>query len=325
MAPMSTDIRTHCTICGQVLNVPQEYRGRYYCNAHFDLFFQDTRPLWRATLLTFGLMGLIVLGLAIGNEIVRDQPGAATLLGTGLLISTLPAFVWLIFLYRIGARAQFHLSLLPITLFVLAALLSAAATRPFLHDIVNFDAWVGRATISNRFWGTILLSGFTHTFMLYVLIRYIAWSSLAFVRRTDGVMYAMAASWGYASVFNILFAIDLGQPALLNGGLRLIAHLCTFLSTGLILGYFLGRNRFENLPIYYLSIGVILAATVNGFLLYAGSSLNSIGLGLTQSGFSPWPGLALNIAVLAFTYSSVYGLSQRQNALTKARIEQGIE
>lgn len=325
MAHMSTDIRTHCTICGQALSAPLEYRGRRYCNTHFDLFYQDTRPLWRANLLTFGLMALIVFGLAIGNEIMRGQPGAITLRGVGLLLATVPAFMWLIFLYRIGARDQFHLSLLPITLFVLAALLSAAATRPFLHDIIDFDAWIGRATTSNRFLGTILLSGFTHTFMLYVLIRYIAWNSLAFVRRTDGVMYALAASWGYALVFNVLFVIDLGQPALLNGGLRLIAHLCTFLTTGLILGYFLGRNRFEDLPVYYPSVGMILAATVNGFLLYAGSALNSTRLGLTQSGFSPWPGLALNVAVLAFTYSSVYGLSQRQNTQTKARLEQGIE
>jgi len=325
MAHMSTDIRAHCTICGQPLNVPQEYRGRRYCNTHFDLFYQDTSPLWRATLLTFGLIALTVLGLAIGNELGDDQPASGTLTAIGFLISALPAFVWLIVLYRLGARAEFHLSLLPITLFVLGALLSAAATRPFLHDIVDLDAWMGRATTSNRFWGAILLSGFTHTFMLYVLIRYIAWSSLAFVRRTDGVMYALAVSWGYATVFNILFVIDLGQPALLNGGLRLIMHLCTFLSTGLILGYFLGRNRFENLPVYYLSTGVILAATVNGFLLYAGSALNSTSLGLTQSGFSPWPGVALNAAVLAFTYSSVYGLSQRQNALTKARLEQGME
>jgi hypothetical protein len=325
MAHMSTDIRTHCSICGGVLNIPQEYRGRLYCNTHFELFYQDTRPLWRATLLTFGLMGLIVFGLAIGNEVVRDRPSATILLGVGLLISTVPAFAWLVFLYRLGARLQFHLSLLPITLLVLAALLSAAATRPFLHDIVNVDVWMGRATTSDRFWGTILLSGFTHTFMLYVLIRYVAWSSLAFVRRTDGVMYALAASWGYAAVFNILFVIDLGQPALLNGGLRLIAHLCTLLSTGLILGYFLGRNRFEDMPVYYLSAGVILAAAVNGFLLYASSALDSVSLGLTESGFSPWPGIALNIAVLALAYSSVYGLTQRQNALTKARLEQGIE
>jgi RsiW-degrading membrane proteinase PrsW (M82 family) len=266
----------------------------------------------------------MVLGLVIGSGFVPEQPGAV-LPAIGMLLSALPAVAWLAFLYRVGARMQFHLSLLPFTLFFLAALLSAAATRPFLHDIINVDVWLGRTTTNNRLLGEILLNGFTHAFMLYAIVRYVAWSSLAFVRRTDGVMYAMAASWGYAAVFNALYVIDLGQPALLSGGLRLLAHLCTFLSTALILGYFLGRNRFENMPVYYLGSGLIFAAVVNGFLLYAGSALNSTRLGLTQSGFSPWPGLALNVAVLALAYSTVYGLTQRQNALTKARLEQGIE
>ena len=251
-----------------------------------------------------------------------EQFGQAVSPGIGILAASFPAIVWFISLYRIGARTQFHISPLPVTLFVLGALLSAAVTRPFLYNIVNLDVWLGRTTANNRFMGDILLNGFTHAFTLYAIIRYIAWDSPAFARRTDGVMLAMAASWGYASLLNVLYVIDLGGMTLLNGGLRLITQLCTFLTTGLILGYFIGRNRFEDAPIYHLSLGLATAAAVNGFLIYASSALNSTSLSLTQSGFSPWPGIALTFGVLVLTFSTVQGLMQRQNALTQGKLEQ---
>ncbi|MBN1311418.1 MAG: hypothetical protein JXB30_08365 [Anaerolineae bacterium] len=319
---MSTNPNTRCTVCGQILARTLEYKKRYYCDFHYGLFYQNTRPLWRASILTFGVLIAMMLGLAIGSQLAPEHLGDAVPPGTGILVAILPALVWLIALYRVGARTQFHLSPLPVTMFVLGALLSAAVTRPFLYNIVNLDIWLGRTTVSNRFMGDILLNGFTHAFTLYAIIRYIAWDSPAFARRTDGVMLAFAASLGYATLLNILYVVELGGMTLLNGGLRLITQLCTFLTTGLILGYFVGYNRFEDMPIYHLSLGLAMAATVNGFLLYAGSALNSIRLSLTQSGFSPWPGIALNIGVLILTFSTIRGLMQRQNALTQAKLEQ---
>ncbi|MBN1427845.1 MAG: hypothetical protein JXB07_05625 [Anaerolineae bacterium] len=319
---MSTHTYARCTVCGQTLSRTLEFKNRYYCDVHYGLFYQNTRPLWRASILTFGFLVAALLGFAIGNQLAPERFRDTVQSGTGIFIAILPALIWIISLYRIGAQTQFQLSPLPITIFVLGALLSAAVTRPFLYNIVNLDIWIGSTTASNRLMGNILLNGFTHTFTLYAIIRYIAWDSPAFMRRTDGVMFALAASWGYASLINILYVIDLGEITLLNGSLRLITQLCIFLTTGLILGYFIGRNRFEDAPVYHLSVGLIMAATVNGFMLYASSALNSTSLSLTQSGFSPWPGLALSMGGLALTFSTVRGLMQRQNALTQAKLEQ---
>jgi hypothetical protein len=82
----------------------------------------------------------------------------------------------------------------------------------------------------------------------------------------------------------------------------------------------LGRNRFEDLPIVYLTSGLGIAALLNGVLLYAGTELNNIRLGIDQDGFSPWPGFVFSMAVLIATYAAVYGLTRRHNALTRARL-----
>jgi RsiW-degrading membrane proteinase PrsW (M82 family) len=321
MAFMSTNQQTRCTVCGQLLARNLEYKRRYYCDIHYSLFYQDTRPVWRASTLTLGILAAMLVALAIGSQVSPETFGSVTPPSTGILFVVFPVLVWFAALYRIGARIQFRLTALPVTIFVLAALLSAAVTRPFLHSIVNLDTWLGQTTSTNRLMGDILLNGFTHTFTIYALMRYIVWDSPAFARRTDGVMFALAASWGYATLVNILYVIDLGGVTLLNGGLRLITQLCTFLVTGLILGYFLGRNRFEDMPVYHLSVGLILSATVNGFLLYAGSALNLTSLSLTQSGFSPWPGVALSMGILILSFTTIRGLLQRQNALTQAKLE----
>jgi hypothetical protein len=133
-------------------------------------------------------------------------------------------------------------------------------------------------------------------------------------------MFSLASGWGYASMTNALFVLDRNGLTLLNGGLYTLAHFGPYLSPSLILGYFLGRNRFEDLPFYYLTAGVTLAAFVNGVLLYAANELNIGPLRISSDGFAPWPGLIVNMIVLLLVYSAVYGLLKRHNGLTRARI-----
>ncbi len=122
---------------------------------------------------------------------------------------------------------------------------------------------------------------------------------------------------------NTLFVLESGGLVLVNGSFRLIAQMSAYLVGSLVIGFFLGRNRFEDMPVYYMSAGMTLAALLTGTLLYASAELNRIRLNLTSDGFSPWPGLVFSLAVLALTYGAVYGLLRRHNALTRARLERG--
>jgi RsiW-degrading membrane proteinase PrsW (M82 family) len=319
---MNIEPPIYCAICGRPLKQPREYGQRYYCQDHLAAFVQDIPPVWQASAWMFGFLLLTILGIGIAGQFLSREPQGTIRFIISAGLSVLPALGWLFFVYRSAARTRTEIPNLVLIVFTLAALVAAAIVRPFLYSLINLDDWLTSTTPSNRFLGSILIGGAVHAFVLYSLVRYTVWQTPAFTRRVDGVLYGLAAAWGYASALDFLFVLDQGGVTLLNGSLRLITQTGAYLSTSLIIGYFLGRNRFENLPFFYLGLGFMLAATVNGLLLYAGSELNNIQLSFDQSGFSPWPGLVVVTLVLALSFGAIYGLFKRHNALTKARIEQ---
>ncbi len=318
MYALLTDAR--CTVCGQETTEITGYGGRYYCPTHLHRFSENVPLIWRASTLTFSLMLLAVLGTGIASLILPAETQDAPRLAVSVGYAVLPALIWLLILYQAAARGRLELSPLLPTVFVLAALIAAAVTRPFLSDLLALNLWLTRTSQINRLLGNLLICGPINVFALYAIVRYTVWHTPIFTRRTDGILYALAAGWGYTTAINLMFVIDLGGLTLLSGSLRLVGQTCAYLAPSLVIGFVLGHNRFENLPFYYLPAGVTAAGVLNGALLYAGSELNSTRLDLTASGFSPWPGVVISLLTLAGVFGAVYGLLKRYNALTEARL-----
>jgi hypothetical protein len=314
------DSTATCTVCGRVIDTQNEYGDRLYCDTHLHRFAEDIRPIWQANVTAMGFIILIIVGLVIANQLLPDTGDFASLL-ISTAVSLFPAGIWFLTLFRGASRLPTGLPNSVFIIFVLSALIAAAITRPLLLEFVNIDDWLGRTTPVNRFVGNILVNGFFHSFMMYAIVRYTTWGSPTFERRVDGVLFALAAGWGYLTMLNLLFVFDQSALSLLNGNLRLITQMCAFITPSLILGYVIGRNRFEDFAFYYLSGGLVLAAGVNGLLLYAGNELNTIRLNLAQDGFSPWPGLIVSLLIMILVYAVIYGLLKRHNALTRARLE----
>ena len=55
--------------------------------------------------------------------------------------------------------------------------------------------------------------------------------------------------------------------------------------------------------------------------VYGQPDLDSSSLGITQSGFSPWPGIVVSLLTLAGVFALISGLMHRQNGLIQARLE----
>lgn len=313
----------YCTVCGKPLDSPYTYGDRSYCHEHLMLFSEDVPSLWRASTITLGLVTAGVLALIIANQVLPADliTKVPVRLAAGTAAAVGPAAAWLFFLYRISARQRLRLSALLPTVFVLAALLAAAAARPILLDLIGLDVWLWRTNAANRFLGNLLIAGFFHMFLIYVIVRYTVWQTADFSRRVHGVMYTLAAGLGYATMLNLLFVLDNNGLELLNGGLRLVTQLFAYIAPSMILGYFLGRSRFEDMPVYFLSGGQIIAAAASGLLIYITNELNTTGLAIDQDGFSPWPGLIVASIVMLASYGAIYGLLNRQNKLTRARLE----
>jgi RsiW-degrading membrane proteinase PrsW (M82 family) len=313
-----------CTVCGRTLTTRNEYGSRFYCDSHLHRFAEDVRPVWQASVTTLGFVVLIIVGLVIASQLLLDTSDFAKLL-ISVGVSLLPAGIWLLTLFRSTPRLPTGLPNSVAIVFVLSALIAAAISRPLLLEFVNIDAWLGRTTPINRFIGNVLVNGFFHSFMLYAVVRYATWNSSTFERRVDGILFELAAGWGYLTMLNLLFVFDQDALSFLNGNLRLVSQMCAYLAPSLILGYVIGRNRFEDFAFYYLSGGLALAAGVNGLLLYASNELNVTRLNLAQDGFSPWPGLVISLIVMILIYAVIHGLLRRHNALTRARLEHLVE
>jgi hypothetical protein len=64
-----------------------------------------------------------------------------------------------------------------------------------------------------------------------------------------------------------------------------------------ITGYFLGRAKFEADPIWWMPLGVTLAAVANGLFNWLRGLITRGGISLSGSTGSPWLGLALAAVV----------------------------
>ncbi|NDJ53236.1 MAG: hypothetical protein GYB68_09155 [Chloroflexi bacterium] len=308
-----------CLVCGERLEEPHVYGDRLYCETHLSQFSDDLAALWQTGLLILLSLAVLVGTIAIANAVAPNPSGPTRLLANALVIG-LPSIGWLILItQRLDGEDGAAPSLVS-ALFVLGSLMAAAVVRPLTNEILALGGRLAATSPANRFVANVLILGMLHAFVLYGIVRYSVWRTTSFSLRVHGVLYASAAGLGYAATQVGLFALERGGLSMLSGGLTLLTRALPFATASLIVGYFLGINRFENQPFYYLPSGVALAGAVCGVLLYAGTELNNIRLNITTDGFSPWPGFVVNVLALTIAFGAVYGLLQRQNTITKARL-----
>jgi hypothetical protein len=281
-----------CTVCFEPLD--REHRtfgNRAFCSEHIELFTQDRPSLLRATLVAVAFALVLTFFIALTTEVLGLNPQGLMRPIINLAFALLPPLV------------------------------EAALARPFFLRVIQLDEWLSRVPANNRLVSHILLGGVTHAFLMYITVRYTVWRTPSFQRYMDGFLFGMVAGWGYGAAANVLMIMDYGDLTPLNGGLRLLGQALIFLTGGVITGHYLGRNRFEDLPPHFLSVGVVLAAAVMGIGFYASHELDSGRLTLTQDAFSPWPGGIVSLAILGVSFALSYALMRRRNALARARVE----
>jgi RsiW-degrading membrane proteinase PrsW (M82 family) len=221
--------------------------------------------LWVALLLSLiGLIAFVVLLNLLPD--LGEATNEATLIGLGLVLSLVPAGLWLGFFYRLD-RLEPEPKQMVVGVFVLGALITAALHRPVLHGLLGVDSWL------YDFWwarllGGILVVGFVEQLLIYLTVRFGVFTHPEFDERVDGIIYSMAAGLGLATVLNFWYVVEHGGVDLDVGSVRIVVNALAFASFAGVQGYFLGQTRFETTPIYYLPAGVSLAALLNGLFFF---------------------------------------------------------
>ncbi len=269
----------------------------------------ERKHVWRDEfLLVIGLCAFVGLVYVLDNAL-HPTFTPTTLVLTGVFLALVPAFIWLIFFY-LQDSAEPEPKGFVMGVFLLGGLLAAAIGIPMVEKVFRVSHWIRNDTLTTIL-GGILVVGFTQEFLKYAAVRYGIYHSEEFDEPTDGVIYATAAGLGYATMLNINFVISNGGVDLGTGILRMAVVALAQAAFSGITGYFLGRAKFESEPIWWMPLGISLAAVFNGLFNWLLGILNRPTITLNGSTTNTWMGLILAAVVALVTTGVILRLVHR--------------
>ncbi len=265
--------------------------------------------------LWFSIAGVVVgllIFVAIFNLFIPDfgsTLNGLSLITLGLIFSLVPAALWLIFFYRLD-RLEPEPKAMVFDIFLLGALVTAALYGPITQGIFSINTWLYNSWWSHLF-GGILVVGFLEEFLVFATVRYAMFGNPEFDERVDGVIYAVAAGIGLATVFNFQYVLAHGGVDLGIGSIRMVINAMAQASFAGVLGYFIGQARFEKVPFYYMPMGLTIAAVFNGIFVFLLDRTFNNGL---RSNL--WDDLIFATIVAVITLVIVFWLVARDNEET---------
>jgi RsiW-degrading membrane proteinase PrsW (M82 family) len=268
--------------------------------------------VWRDEfILILSLIVFVGVVYALNDSLAKTLSGSA-LMWAGVFLALVPAFIWLAFFY-LQDRAEPEPKAFVFGVFMLGCLLASAIGIPLIDSIFRTSHWLYTDSMTTLL-GGILVVGFTQEFLKYAAVRFSIYHSDEFDEVTDGIVYATAAGLGYATVLNIQFVISNGGVDLGAGVIRMAVVALAQASFAGIVGYFLGRAKFEAEPIWWMPLGVTLAAVANGVFNWLRGQVVQTGVSLSGASTNPWLGLALAAVVALITMGMLVTFMRRASA-----------
>jgi RsiW-degrading membrane proteinase PrsW (M82 family) len=283
--------------------------GRIYCKIHYAKIQRNRRGAWLSSALL--ILALLAFTILVQLLMALTQPSlsGAGLAWVGTSLALVPACLWLAFFY-LQDRLEPEPKRLVGGVFVLGALLAAAVGTPALRDFFRIQEWIATSWLVNLL-GSVLVVGMVQEFLKYAAVRYSVYPLREFDERTDGIVYGTAAGLGYATVLNIQYVLASGGVALDIGIVRIVVTALAQAAFAGITGYFLGRAKFEDEPVWWLPLGLGTAAVLNGVFTVLRGELTRGRLTLQGAAVQPWLGLLLASFVAVATFAVLTGLIRR--------------
>jgi RsiW-degrading membrane proteinase PrsW (M82 family) len=289
--------------------------GEYeFCERHFERATRERKGGWQADVASIVLLvGFVIVVFAI-DEVLRPQLSGTALTAIGLILAVVPAAVWLGFFYR-RDRLEPEPRTMVLGAFVLGLLVATAIAIPIVDQVFDVGSWLFASPLVHLA-GGILVVGIVQEGLVYLTLRLSVYPSREFDERTDGIIYGTAVGLGFATALNVAFVVDSGGVDLGTGAIRIVLTSLAHGSFGGVIGYFLGRQKFEPRPIWWMPAGVALAATLNGVFFFLRSTVGRGTIEGANAAVAPWIGLLL-AAVLAGVVTAVL------SALIRRELAQG--
>jgi protease PrsW len=113
----------------------------------------------------------------------------------------------------------------------------------------------------------MVVVGFSEEFSKYIFLRYYIFPKKEFCEPMDGIVYAVMISMGFATFENVLYVFgqESFDKALTVGILRMITAVPAHASFAIIMGYYVGKAKFnEEKKNTYLLKGLLWATAAHG-------------------------------------------------------------
>ena len=239
--------------------------GRWFCEEHYQKAVYKRAGVWRTGIVAVVGLLIFVAAVVAVDTYLQLQLSGAVLLGTGVVLALVPAALWLIFFYQ-----QDRLEPEPVgnvaRMFVIGLALAGAFGIPLTDQFFGVQDWLYRDS-ATTWLASIFVIGAVEAFMIFATVRYFIFDSPEFDERTDGVIYGTAAGLGYATALNLQFILGSGGAALGPGEIYVAEVALAQAAFGGLLGYFLGRAKLEQEPVWWLPAALGLVTLLNGLFM----------------------------------------------------------
>jgi RsiW-degrading membrane proteinase PrsW (M82 family) len=285
--------------------------GAYaFCERHFERSTHARMGARAADVASIILLVAFVLVLYAVDAFVQPRIVDEALTVIGLILAIIPALVWLAFFYR-QDRLEPEPRTMVVGVFLLGILVATAIATPLIDRVFDVGSWLFESPLVHLA-GGILVVGVIQEGLKYLTLRLSVYDSREFDERTDGIIYGTAVGLGFATALNVAFVVESGGVDLGTGAIRIALTSLAHASFGGVVGYFLGRQKFEPRPIWWMPAGVALAAALNGAFFYLRSTVARGTIEDPLGAISPWVGLALAAILAAGITITLTTLTRRE-------------
>ncbi len=147
-------------------------------------------------------------------------------------------------------REPVHLLLISFFYGVLSIAIAISISYP-----VNLLIFTNEADIIDQFYNAFFKVALIEEFSKFIFVRFILFRNKNFNEPFDGIVYAVMVSMGFATFENIIYVFDEGFVV---GMLRVFTAVPAHATFGVLMGYFLGRAKFDQSKELYFSVIALL-------------------------------------------------------------------
>ncbi len=120
---------------------------------------------------------------------------------------------------------------------------------------------IDESSLSQQAVHAFLLVALIEEFSKFIFVRWVLYPNKNFNEPFDGIVYAVCVSLGFAGLENIMYVMDGG---LSTAVLRMFTAVPAHASFGVLMGYFLGKAKFEHKKGHYAIYALGVAALFHG-------------------------------------------------------------